>query len=143
MEQVIFAKGDIVCRKKKFGKEYLRVISARGSSLLCAYLGHTITDMLLISKREAYKYNVGHIFVHKDVLKRLVLGNQNVVYGPLTQSWKSICVSMIHPVPDVIKINNGWKGWAIFQYIEAARVYVAQEVQVRLEVGRLLEQFDI
>lgn len=49
---------------------------------------------------------------------------------------------MIHPVPDVIKISNGWKGYAIFQYAEAARVYVAQEVQVRLEVGKLLEQFD-
>lgn len=89
MEKIIFAKGDIVCRKRKFGKEYLRVINARGSSLLCTYMGNTITDTLLISKREAYKYYVGHIFVHKSILKRLVLGEQTVVYGPLSTSWKT------------------------------------------------------
>lgn len=145
MEQVRFAKGDIVCRKKKFSKEYIRVTSAKGKMLTGYYLGKNSLDKdwIMFSKKEAYKYNIGTITVQPQVLERLVAGQTDVVYGPMLPSWKKICVSMIQPVPDVIKINNAWKGWAIFQYVEAARVYVGEHIQVRLQVGQLLEQFDV
>ena len=99
--------------------------------------------LLLIPKKQLYKYKIGSVTVHKSILKKLVLGETTVVFGPPTPTWKKICVSMIHPVPDVIKINNGWKGYAIFQYVEAARVYIAQEIHVRLEIGQLLEEYDV
>lgn len=144
MEKVSFHKGDIVCQKKRFGRQYLRVTNAMGNYCYCRPMGAGNEDkLLLIPKKQLYKYKIGSVTVHKSILKKLVLGETTVVFGPPTPTWKKICVSMIHPVPDVIKINNGWKGYAIFQYVEAARVYIAQEIHVRLEIGQLLEEYDV
>lgn len=143
METIKFKKGDIVCRKRKYGREYLRVVSALGKNITCSYLGKKEKQLIMFPKKEAYKYNVGTITLRPDMLKRLVSGETHVVYGPASESWLKICVSMTKPIPDVMKIYNGYKGWAIFQYVEAARVYVAEYINVRLEVGELLEQEDV
>lgn len=141
MEKVIVHKGDWVCRKKKFTQEYLIVTSAKGNTIECLIPG--TTDHLLIARKDIIVYKIKSITVQPGVLKNMVQGRQTIVYGPLIETWKNICVSMIRPVPDIIKINNGWGGHAIFQYVEAARVYKGEEVCVRLEVGSLLSEYEV
>lgn len=143
MEEVRFRRGDIVCRQRKYGKEYLRVENARGKNLTCRYMTSSVTDRLMFPKKEAYLYKVASIVVRPDQLRRLVADITNTVYGPLTNPWRNLCMSVSHSAPDVVKISNGWKGYAYFQYVEAARVYVGEYIQIRLEVGKCLEQYDV
>lgn len=135
MPTIRYKKGDVVCRKRLHHREFLRVICSTKTTVTC-FAKNTGTTCIY-NKKEIHKYVVGHIKLERETFKRIISGRQKQINGPMTESWKKITVSAIHPVPEIIKICNNDGDYAYFEYIEAARCYFSNpvEIKIKLQIG--------